>query len=286
MHARILAAVNLIDARLNEDVALKTVAREACLSEYHFHRIFKAMTGMSPGLYIRRRRLSAAAQRLLNGESNNILHLALDSGYESQEAFTRAFQDIFGLAPGRFRKEAVNPELLLQLPLDLDTLKYFDEGRFSLKPDIRKHDAFRVTGVGNLFDFDAYTDMNLMWRGFLETLKSRGPYPPEVYGICQGTANDGRPNEQLHYSATCVWQEGQTYPAHFETIEIPANTYAVFTHVGLMSEMPMALRYIWQVWVPRSGHELADAPDFEIYTDNFDNEPMPSHVTLWIPVKL
>lgn len=284
MHHRILNAVNFMEARLGKNVPAKNIAKEASLSEYHFYRIFKSMTGMSPGLYIRRGRLSLAAQRLLKGETN-ILNLALDSGYDSQEAFTRPFKEMFGISPGRFRTGASNPEPLLQCPLDLETLQYFDAGGLSLKPDIKKRSAFRVTGLNRTFSFDAYTDMHLLWREFLDMLKKHGPYPPEVYGVCQGTALQGRPNDELDYAATCLWSPEGEYPGNFETIDIPANTYAVFTHHGLMSEMPMALRYIWQVWVPRCGYELADAPDFEIYTENFDNQPMAEKVEIYIPVQ-
>jgi AraC family transcriptional regulator len=92
-----------IQLHLDESLPLDELASVACFSPYHFHRIFKGMTGESVGEYLRRIRLQRAAHQL-RSSSQAILAIALEAGYESHEAFTRSFRESFGLTPSAFRK--------------------------------------------------------------------------------------------------------------------------------------------------------------------------------------
>lgn len=96
-------AIRYIEARLHEPLGLKDIAAEAGFSAYHFHRLFREQTGHSIGGYLRMRRLALASRRLLE-EELGILDLSLSCGFESQEAFTRAFKRLYGLPPGRYRR--------------------------------------------------------------------------------------------------------------------------------------------------------------------------------------
>ncbi len=77
---------------------LANVAAEVGLSQWHFQRIFKALTGDTLKAYIRSRRLSMALDRLLTTKLR-VLDVAVLGGFESQEAFGRAFKQAFGLTP-------------------------------------------------------------------------------------------------------------------------------------------------------------------------------------------
>ena len=101
---RIEAAQRLLESRLDDDLSLDEVAREAHFSPFHFHRLFRGLTGETVRGYVRRLRLERAAHRLVQGE-DEILGVALDAGYGSHEAFTRAFREHFGTAPSVFRTE-------------------------------------------------------------------------------------------------------------------------------------------------------------------------------------
>lgn len=100
---RIFNALNYIEECLPHTAALKDVADRACMSSFHFHRIFSAITGESVGKYCQKRRLSMAVESLKNSD-RSILEISLEHGYESQASFSRAFKDFFQITPGEARK--------------------------------------------------------------------------------------------------------------------------------------------------------------------------------------
>ena len=90
IYEQIQEAVDLIEAKLSEGVSARQAARSAAMSLRSFHRYFPALTGYRFGEYVRRRRLSVAMTDLATGDAS-ILTVAIGSGYDSHEAFTRAF---------------------------------------------------------------------------------------------------------------------------------------------------------------------------------------------------
>jgi AraC-like DNA-binding protein len=103
---RFLRGVDYIEAHLLEPVALADVAGAAGLSLHYFSRLFRVLSGEPFGAYLRGRRLTVAAERLAGGGAGSpkLVELAFDCGYDSQEAFTRAFKRSFGVTPGAYRK--------------------------------------------------------------------------------------------------------------------------------------------------------------------------------------
>lgn len=101
--AMIQQSLFYIETHLHEQIGLEEVASEALLSPYHYHRIFRNEVGMTVVDYIRNRRMSLASTTLRSTDAG-ILDIALACGFESQEAFTRAFRKLYGMPPGRFRK--------------------------------------------------------------------------------------------------------------------------------------------------------------------------------------
>ena len=91
-----------IETNFAEPITLEEIAEAGGVSRHHMTRAFGAAFGASPMRYVRGRRLSEAARRLAGG-APDILGVALDAGYDSHEAFTRAFRDQFGVTPERVR---------------------------------------------------------------------------------------------------------------------------------------------------------------------------------------
>jgi len=98
----IRTAIGYIEANLKEDICVDDVARESSYSLFRFTRIFKELTGETPGAYLRRRRLEEASSEVLAGR--DILEVAFDYRFGSQEAFTRSFRTYFQTTPGSYRK--------------------------------------------------------------------------------------------------------------------------------------------------------------------------------------
>lgn len=100
-----------IEENLRYNPTPRTIADHAWISQYHFHRIFRAVTGKSIKQYINLRRLSEAARYLLN-ENASVLETALEFSFNSPEAFTRAFKKNFGIPPAQFKRNPYAASLL------------------------------------------------------------------------------------------------------------------------------------------------------------------------------
>ena len=121
---RINKVVAYINNHLDETLDLKTLANEAALSDFHFHRIFKALKGEAIGGYITRLRLEATA-RLLRYTALTIEEIAFNIGYETPASLSKAFKKQYGISPTEYRtnkdtyimkKEIINPDLALKAP--------------------------------------------------------------------------------------------------------------------------------------------------------------------------
>jgi AraC family transcriptional regulator len=98
-----MRAVVAIERDLDAALSLPELAQHACLSPFHFHRLFTAVVGEAPAEYVRRLRLERAAHELATSD-RAVVDIAREAGYGSQSAFTRAFGERFGCAPGVFRE--------------------------------------------------------------------------------------------------------------------------------------------------------------------------------------
>ncbi|VUD69109.1 Right origin-binding protein [Thalassocella blandensis] len=100
---RIFRSVDFIEGNLYEDISIQDIACASNLSTHHFCRKFKCCFGESPVVYLRKRRMTLAAKALIE-EKEEILSIALNLQFNSQEAFTRAFKAHFNRTPARYRK--------------------------------------------------------------------------------------------------------------------------------------------------------------------------------------
>src|SRR5215469_8302101 len=124
-------ALWFIEARLTSDISLAEIACCAGVSRYHLLRAFGVATGQSVMRHVRGRRLTEAARRLAAG-APDILTVALDAGYGSHEAFTRAFRDQFGLTPEvvRAQRHVDNLTLVESIRMDESLITDLQPPRF------------------------------------------------------------------------------------------------------------------------------------------------------------
>lgn len=114
---RLRRVLEFIDARLADDISLRDLAAEACLSPFHFSRLFLGATGTTPHRYLTGRRVAAAKAMILCGETS-LAQIAFDAGFGSQGSFTRAFRRIAGMTPGQYRL-STEPQETNARPQDL-----------------------------------------------------------------------------------------------------------------------------------------------------------------------
>lgn len=266
-----------IEAHLGTDASLADIAGTSGVSRYQLLRAFGAATGHSVMRYMRGRRLSEAARHLAAG-APDILTVALDAGYGSHEAFTRAFRDQFGVTPEALRERRCldNLPLVEAIRMDATLIVKLDPPRFETGHTLL------VAGLGERYSFETNQGIALQWQRFTPYI---GNIPGQVgnlaYGVCCNS--DGAGN--FEYVAGVEVSSFDEVPAELRRVRIPAQRYAVFTHREHISAIRGTWYTIWNQWLPNSGYEFADAPDFERYDGRFDPRTGAGEVEIWLPLK-
>lgn len=266
-----------VESHLTDAITLEDVARNSGASRFHVTRAFAAATGRSVMDYLRSRRLTEAARRLAAG-APDILGVALEAGYGSHEAFTRAFRSQFGLTPEllRARKtldslDTVEPILMTQTPLtDLAP------PRFETAP------AFLIAGLGERYDCQGSAAIPMQWERFNAYF---GHIPGQVGDVAYGVCANGDDTGNFDYIAGVEVKDFSDLPKEFARLRVPDHRYAVFSHPDHISTIRRTMNTIWNKWLPESGHEIADAPLFERYGPEFDPETGKGGLEIWVPLK-
>jgi AraC family transcriptional regulator len=266
-----------IESHFREELTLDDVAGAAGVSRYHLSRAFPATMGQSLMRYVRGRRLSEAA-RTLGGGTSDILTVALETGYGSHEAFTRAFRDHFGRTPETVRARGF-ADLQLQEPLRMD-----DTTDLRLAPPVlQTHRAFRVVGLSERYAMNDLAGIPAQWQRFVpHMLALIGNNPRQTtYGICTNTDDTG-----VDYMCAIEVPRFNDAPSELIRLSIAEHLYAHFTHRGHVTQIKRMWHAALNGWLPSSGYELAQAPDFERYGDDFDPMRGEGLLELFVPVKV
>lgn len=102
---RINQAVNYVDLHLAQTITLTSMAKQVNLSEFHFHRIFKAVTNEPFNQYLQRKRLEQALFELRSPQKESIQQISMNCGFSSQANFAKAFGNYFGFSASQYRKK-------------------------------------------------------------------------------------------------------------------------------------------------------------------------------------
>ncbi|RNA68571.1 AraC family transcriptional regulator [Alteribacter keqinensis] len=273
--------INIIEKALPDSVSMEEAAKTAHMSPAHLQKAFTVLTGMTVGEYIRKRRLTLAAEELTRGD-RRVIDIALAFGYETPESFAKAFRRQHGIAP----KEARNPGARLSCYNRLlihVTLK----GEKAMNYRIEEREEFQAVGIHremSMVDNEQSRKIPKLWgevneNGTSETLfKLNNGDLEGVLGVCVDKGN-----EMLDYWVATEFKGA--VPKGFEQIKIPASKWAVFEVHGAMPDaMQKAWEQIFSEWFPSSNYEHAGTMDFEMYKKG---DPMSEtyYSEIWIPVK-
>ena len=260
-----------IENHSDEPLSLEQIADRCAVSRAHMCRAFQLSTGLSVMAYLRARRLSVAAQALAHG-SQAIVQVALDAGYGSHEAFTRAFFTYTGQRPSDVRAAGSVDNLKLMEPLEMDKSMIVDVPA----PEMKAHRALRVVGLGMDVHGFEIREIPALWQRFAQRYVEIGP-PGVTYGVSYDMGGDG----DFHYMAG---MEGPNVPEGMDVLEVPAARYAVFTHCGSVGDLPKTVYSIWNKALPDRGIEPAMTPNFERCDKRFDARTGRGEIEVWIPV--
>lgn len=277
-------AMAYIEDNLTGEIDFEKAAWLAGCSEYHFRRLFSFLSGMTLGEYVRRRRLAQAGLDLCNGKAK-VIDIAMKYGYESPDAFTRAFQGFHGVIPKEAKKHGASLKAVSPMTFQL-TITGGDEMHYR----IEEKSAFQIIGVKKritLVSEGVNPQMDSLWQGLtskdIEELKALSNIEP--IGILCVSANFAeRTVEGTELDQYIGVASTGTAPPRWSVLPVEASTWAVFTAVG---EFPRALQQMWariySEWFPTSGFELTGGP--EILWNESQDTSLPNYKSeIWIPV--
>lgn len=283
---QIQLGIDFVETYLEEDIALAAVAREAGLSQWHYQRIFKALTKETLKNYIRARRLANALEKLLETRLG-ILDIAILAGYNSQEAFTRAFKERYAQTPNEFRQRGRRNLIVRKLKMDGDYLRHLHQNMVHI-PEYGARPAMLLVGMHTRF-YGSDSDKNNLgqqlpplWERFIARLTE---VEHAVRGCCYGVvlpvAGD---SDELEYYAAIEVRQVDSLPACMYRIEIPAANYATFLHCGVGKLVDRTVDFIYSSWLCQSEYRHTGGPDLEIYDASFDPLSERSQMRYAIPI--
>ncbi len=290
---RMNAAIDYIEQNLAEDVDYGEAARLACCSTFYLQRTFFVVIGMTLAEYVRRRRLTLAARELSSSKAK-VIDVAVKYGYDSPDAFTRAFRNMHGITPQAARRPGAEliafPRVSFQVILkggnDMD-YRIIDKPAFDAIGVTRR---FTTEKGENLVavpafwsEFEKTRDMSALVE--LNAGKAGAVTGGETLGICLPEDE----NKNFSY-AIAVEKPTKAKADGFEVIHVPASTWAVFGVSAAVpdSEIPDAIHEVYknivQEWFPSTGYEHANTAELEVYFRKYA-DISGFRFQVWIPVK-
>jgi len=270
-------ALWFIESHFAGEISLEEIAAVAGVSRYHLARAFGAAFERPVMRYVRGRRLSEAAKTLAGG-ATDILSVALDAGYGSHEAFTRAFRDQFGVTPETVRAQRACDTIALVEPIKMDEtpLANLKPPRFvSGKPLL-------IAGLSARYNCDTSAGIPSQWQRFIPFI---GNVPGQVGNVAYGVRCNSDDAGNMDYLCGVEVADFSDLPRELTGVRIAPQKYAVFTHADHISTIRRTWHTIYSGWLPGSGYELVDAPDFEHYGEDFDPIRGTGGIEIWLPVK-
>lgn len=274
-------AIHFIENNLDKKILLKDIAKEAFLSEYHFHRIFKSLTGETINDFLIRLKIERAAIRLKHSK-DEIGQIAFENGFENHETFTRAFKRYFQLTPLAYREAiqdvvAKKKNEYLDKSVNLDNLQV-EEPTVKHIPDL--HLAYiRHTGS---YDKVASSFQRLMvWAAAHFVLK----LTPTTLGIVHDNP-DLTDEEKIRFDA-CVLVNKPIQPkGEVSYKKIEGGRFAVFRYKGAYENFYTVYDYIYNVCLFEKNWELADKPALEWYMKSPPFYKPENYITdFYVPIK-
>ena len=280
-------ALSFIERHLTEVLTVDLVASSIGYSKYHFQRLFHHVTGETVGQYITKRRLTEAA-KYLSLRQKSVTDAAFTFGFDSHEAFTRAFAKRFGLTPSALRKTGKMPRFAMKEKLQVSYLRHIQSHRIEPLHTTIQYDK---EIAGYTCDTICQKDIMSGWQRLSqakETADATVKAPrygvlryPDAFGLdLSFTYLAG-----LEASAVSVFESKQESLEGLERWRLPAASYLVFTHKGSTQNLPLTYQYIYGSWFSQSANLLFAPYDFEYYDERFLGVDHPDSLCyIYVPV--
>lgn len=283
---RFYRVLRYIDSNLEGDLSINSLSNVAGFSKYHFHRQFSLLFGISVYAYIRRLRMRKATYQLAFRDEIKVIDVALMSGYESSEAFSRAFKEFQGQSPQQFRN---NPDWVSWREnndsLNELRIKHMASGKSGNKAMIVQFQEIRVAIIEHRGSPDMLMETV---RQFIAWRKENklSPKVSRTFNIVYDDPSEVRP-EDYRMDICCTVPskiKDNSYGVYSNII--PEGRCAVIRHTGSDENIGKTVGILYSAWLPDSGEELRDYPLFFERVNFFPDVPEEEVVTdVFLPLK-
>ncbi|AIY43363.1 putative transcription regulator protein [Collimonas arenae] len=269
--ARVIAA---IVAEPMAQHSLEGLAGIANFSPFHFHRLYRGMMGETVAATIRRLRLAHAASLLMEGK-RSITDIALETGYDSPQAFTRAFRSFSGSSPRGFRQK-----IGVFAGGDAGGGATQDQPGFDMH--LLEREPMRIHALPHSGPLATIPYSHRRLRTLV------GSRPVQQWlGVCYGDPEANDDFRDFRYYAAAVLPAEPLIADGVGIMDIPGGLYAVHTLMGPYTQIGPAINTLYSAWLPGSGYEPDDRPLLECYRNNPRMvAPEELRTDLLIPIRL
>ncbi len=265
--SRINRAIDYINAHLTDPLPLEKLARLAHFSPFHFHRIFRSLTGEPLHAFIRRLRLERAVFQMAHGPGAALTDIALRCGFGSSSDFSRAFRQTYGFRPRDYSRERFLETSKIRQDLLANTRYHV-----AILPRGRNPDRFRVRLVDRPAQRVAYVrviggyNAEKILGGFdrlMDWGRQQGLVPgATLIGMSQDDP-DITPMAKYRFDWCLVLPDAQTPDGDHRVI--PAGRFAVLHCRGDIHKVDRAWQYLFLTWLPHSGYQPTQQPAMEVF---------------------
>lgn len=270
-------ALWVIERNSTQELTLNSIAAACNVSRSHLANAFGTASGWPVMKYLKARRLSEAANQLANG-APDILTVALDYGYGSHEAFTRAFRDQFELTPEQVRKNGSLDGVAVISALQLKA-----GSARPPTPRLRDLGTLRLVGLSAPCSYDSTVKIPAQWQQFVTEHYEEIPEKTEriPIGVCRTPDEDGN----FEYMCAVEVRSFDSKRRSLTYLEIEPRTYAVFQHHDHVSTIFDTYLVIWNDALPALARGVANAPSLEFHNAEFNPDTGVGGLEIWIPLE-
>ena len=280
-HERIARVVGYLSKQVNNNPSLETLADIAAISPFHFHRVYRALTGETPSSTVRRLRLARACV-LLRDTPKSVTEVAFEVGYDTSQSFAKAFRAATGFTPTAIRKDLASLNRILQElgnPSEASTNDSRDLEVKMVSVEPFKVIASRHVGphkglfkaYGELFQWAETTGLVERFRG--------------IYGIPIDDPRD-MPEGECRFDCCFNFGPEANGNGRFREDRLGGGTFVVTRHTGPYEGLEDKYDYLYGAWLNGSGYALRDQPAFNNYLNDPDSAPPEQWETdIYVPVQ-
>ncbi|GMQ55914.1 AraC family transcriptional regulator [Vallitalea sediminicola] len=259
----IFKSINTIEETIENNILIPELAKQYGFSSYYYSRLFKGITGFSPKSYITGRKLTLSTSDVILNEMK-IIDIAFKYGFGSHEAYTRAFQKMFGLSPSEVRKNKTYPMDRGMKKLTPARIQQMDH-LVKSTPELIVKDDIKLVGIPFYYDIQFNNNLSEPWGHLMSHLGViKNKVEPQRFYQLQYWFPE-QDTESIYFYIAVEVSDFEDIPIQLTEKVISKHKYLKFQHKGLANQVGYTYKYIYNEYLPETDYQLPYLFNFEYY---------------------